>query len=265
MSRAAARLLRNVVADCAVGKRLLIPLRWLFCAAALVAAGALAPTLAAPPAGGWQAVLVAGDKAQPVFDNGIAAVANRLAAIGVPAANIHRLAADAGPGSAGLEPATASRLLQRIASLRPGPGDRCLVYITSHGERGRGVFLAAAGEHLRPAELAQALSSGCGRVPTVVIVSSCYSGLFTAPPVSAPNRIVLTAARADRPSFGCQADRTYTVYDECLIGALPQAATWRNVADATVACVSRREKELDVLPSQPQTSFGAAVQNLSVR
>ena len=243
----------------------MIPLRWLFCAAAVVAAGLVVPLFAAPLPGGWQAVLVAGDRAQPVFDNGVAAFASRLAAIGVPSASIHRLAADGGYGDPGIEPATASRLLQRIASLQPGPAGRCLVYITSHGQRGRGVWLAATGEYLRPAELAQALSSGCGRVPTVVIVSSCYSGLFAAAPVSAPNRIVLTAARVDRPSFGCQADRTYTVYDECLIGAMPQAATWRNVADATLACVSRREKEMNVLPSQPQTSFGAAVQNLSER
>ena len=243
----------------------MIPLRWLFWAAPVLAVGLVAPLIAAPLPSGWQAVLVAGDRAQPVFDNGVTALYNRLVAVGVPAGNIHRLSANGGSHHPGLEPATASRLLQRIASLRPGPGERCLVYITSHGQRGRGVWLAAGGEFLRPGELAQALSAGCGRVPTVVVVSSCYSGIFAGAPISAPNRIVLTAARADRPSFGCQADRTYTVYDECLIDAVPRASTWRDVADETMACVSRREKELDVLPSQPQALFGATVQNLTVR
>jgi hypothetical protein len=249
----------------AIGKRPLIPLRWLLIAAAMLAAGLLAPASAAPPATGWQAVLVAGDRTEPVFENGVAAFYNRLAAVGVPAANIHRLSANGGYSDPALEPATASRLLQRIASLRPRPGERCLVFITSHGQRGSGVWLAAAGEFLRPAGLAKALSAGCGKAPTVVIVSACYSGLFAVAPVSAPNRIVLTAARADRPSFGCQADRTYTVYDECLLDAIPRAATWRNVADQTAACVGHREKEMNVLPSQPQASFGAAVQGLGVR
>ena len=56
------------------------------------------------------------------------------------------------------------------------------------------------------------------------------------------NRIVLTAARRDRPSFGCQADRTYTFFDECLIGALPRASTWRAAFADTVACVGRMER-----------------------
>jgi len=72
----------------------------------------------------------------------------------------------------------------------------------------------------------------------------------------APNRLIITAARPDRPSFGCQADRTYTVFDECLLSVLPQASTWRRVYDADLACVRQRERELGVLPSQPQGFFG---------
>ena len=256
---------RQVVAALALGKRPVTSFRLLFLAVAVLAIGSVAPSTAAPPPARWQAVLIAGDKSEPVFDNGTAALYSRLAAIGVPAANIHRLSANGGYRDPAVEPATANRLLQRIASLQPRPGERCLVFITSHGRRGRGVWLAAAGEYLQPGALAQALSAGCGRVPTVVVVSACYSGMFAGGPMSAPNRIVMTAARADRPSFGCQADRTYTVYDECLLDAVPRSASWRRVAEDTNACVSRHEQELGVLPSQPQASFGAAVQDLSVR
>ena len=80
-------------------------------------------------------------------------------------------------------------------------------------------------EMLRPAALARALDAGCAGVPTVVIVSSCYSGSFARGVMAAPNRVVLTAARADRPSFGCAPERSYTVYDSCLLGALPHATT----------------------------------------
>ncbi len=229
---------------------------WLGCGPAL-SAGA--------KASGWQAVLVAGDDAEPVFDNAVAAVADWLADRGVPISDIHRLSASRTPRDSSVEPASAGRILQRIASLRARPGAGCLVFITSHGQRGEGIWLADSEEFLPPASLAQALSTGCPAVPTVVILSACYSGAFTVGAMQAPNRIILSAARADRPSFGCQADRTYTVFDECLLAALPRAPTWRAVYAASLGCVRARERQLQVLPSQPQAWFGAAVRDLPVR
>jgi len=83
--------------------------------------------------------------------------------------------------------------------------------------------------------------------------------------MAAPNRIILTAARADRPSFGCAAERTYTDYDACLLGALPHVATWHSVFTDTKNCVEAREHELDEVPSHPQASFGASVRNLPLK
>lgn len=213
----------------------------------------------------WQAVLVAGDNAQPVFDNAVNAMAHWLAERGMPGSDIHRLTADPAPVAPGVEPASAEQVLQQIASLRLRPGVGCLVYITSHGQQGEGIWLAYSGEFLRPAGLAQALSIGCSAVPTVVILSSCYSGAFTVGAMRAENRIIITAARADRPSFGCQADRTYTVFDECLLAALPRAPTWRAVYAGSFDCVRAHERQLQMPPSQPQASFGAAVRNRAVQ
>lgn len=210
----------------------------------------------------WQAVLVAGDNAQPVFDNAVASLRDWLASGGVPAQNIHAFSATQKEGAAA-EPASAERILARIAGLQPGPGGGCLVFVTSHGQRGEGIWLAYGGEFLRPAELARALSAGCARAPTVVIMSGCFTGGFTA--VHAPNRIVITAARADRPSFGCAVERTYAVFDECLLASLPREARWRSVVSATRSCVRGREGELGATPSEPQARFGAKVRNLRVR
>ncbi len=227
---------------------------------------ACGPALSAEPAASrWRAVLVAGDNAEPVFDNAVDALARWVADRGVPTADIHRLSARQASRDNAVEPASAERILQRIASLGARPGERCLIFITSHGRQGKGIWLAHSGEYLRPAGLAQALSAGCAAVPTVVILSACYSGAFAMGAMQAPNRIILSAARADRPSFGCQADRTYTVFDECLIAALPRAPTWRAVHAASRDCVRARERELHVQPSQPQASFGAAVRDLAVR
>jgi hypothetical protein len=213
----------------------------------------------------WRAVLVAGDNAQPVFDNAIRAVDTWLRAQGVPEDDVHRLSADAGPRDPNIEPATLRRVLDRIASLRAGPGDGCFVFITSHGGRGLGIYLSHDDEMLRPAALAQALARGCGAVPTVVIVSGCYSGAFARGPMAAPNRIVLTAARADRSSFGCAADRTYTDYDACLLATLAHADTWQAVSGETRDCVARRERQLGEMPSLPQAAFGAAVRRLPLQ
>jgi hypothetical protein len=223
-----------------------------------------APAGAAGASGTWQVVLAAGDDAEPVFDNATHEMNRRLASAGIPPGNIHRLSASAPELATGAEPATAELLLRRIAELPARPGDQCLIFLTSHGERGGGVWLPRSNRALTPDELARALSRGCGAVPTVVIVSACYSGSFAAGKMARSNRIVLTAARGDRPSFGCQAHRTYNFFDECLLGVLPQAATWRSVSDGADRCVRRMEHALSAQPSEPQAYFGATVAALKV-
>ena len=225
---------------------------------------ALSDATTANPAARWQVVLAAGNDAEPVFDNAARALGQRLAAAGVPAANIHRLSASGAEVGAAVEPALANVLLQRIGTLPARPGDRCLIFLTSHGERGAGLWLARSNTAVSPDQLAQALSRGCAAVPTVVVVSACYSGGFATGKMAKPNRIVLTAARNDRPSFGCQVHRVYNFFDECLLGALPKSATWRAVADGSRECVHRMERALGERPSEPQAYFGAVVANLDV-
>jgi hypothetical protein len=232
------------------------------CALALAALSCPGAAPAAPAR--WQAVLAAGDGSLPVFDDATAAFARLLRRAGVPQTNIHRLSASAAGLRAGLEPATRSRLLRRIAGLPARPGERCLVFLTSHGERGAGLWLALSGEALHPDQLARALSDGCAAVPTVVIVSGCYTGAFAAGAMRGPRRIILTAARADRPSFGCQAGRTYTFFDQCLLAALPGSASWRGVFGRTTRCVRSMEDRLRMGRSDPQDYFGPAVARLSV-
>src|SRR5437764_16252 len=55
--------------------------RWTarLCAVALLLVSGGSPTLAAKPVPGWQAVLVAADNAEPVFDNAVETIARQLA------------------------------------------------------------------------------------------------------------------------------------------------------------------------------------------
>src|ERR1700683_1617465 len=137
-----------------------------------------APGTASAKIDHWQAVLVAGDDAQPVFDNAVRASDTCLAAQGVPEADIRRLSADAKSRDPTIEPATLRRVLDSIASLNARAGDGCFVFITSHGGRGLGIYLSRNDEMLRPVALAQALARGCGGAPTGGIVFGCYRGAF---------------------------------------------------------------------------------------
>ena len=81
----------------------------------------------------------------------------------------------------------------------------------------------------------------------------------------AANRTILTAARDDRPSFGCNADRKLTVFDACVLDSLDRGLTWQVVMDKARACVAENERALGVdASSSPQMSVGADVANLLV-
>jgi hypothetical protein len=208
------------------------------------------------PANRWRTVLVAGDNGSPAFDNGIDTLRERFAAMGVRDITSYSSA----PARAGGERLASSANV--ISALRTPGGQACLVYMTSHGDE-RGFFLRPDRRLLSPASLDQALSEGCGAVPTVLIVSACHSGTFINAGTRRPNRIILAAAATDRTSFGCGANDDYTYYDQCFLQQLDGASTWAGLAQATRACVETLERRLGVRQqSRPQLFVGAAVANL---
>jgi hypothetical protein len=162
----------------------------------------------------------------------------------------------------GVRSASLSHVLDAVAAMRPGPGQGCLVFATSHGVPRRGLYLAARDEVLSPADLDRALARGCGDAPSVVVISACFSGSFAQPPMTRANRVLLTASRADRASFGCGAGRAYTVYDRCLLGALDAGGTWRSAYGRIRACVAGEEARGGFTPSAPQAWFGPALADM---
>lgn len=228
---------------------------WVACALALAGPAQAQGTAAAQPAG-WKAVLIAGSDQEPAFDNAIDALAQKLAAFGVAPKDITILK-DSGEGAAA---PTEPNLAAAFANLAPGPDEGCFVYATSHGMRGRGLVLRNERMVLDPAMLGNLLDRSCGTRPTVVVASGCYSGIYALSPfLAAPNRVILTAARPDRPSFGCNADLRYTVFDQCMLVGLGRGMEWAAVMAQVRTCVSGNEWDMQVRePSDPQLSVGAA-------
>jgi len=216
---------------------------------------------ASVPAASWRAVLIAGDSSSPAFNNGVETMRDRLQSEGVR--DIRVLAAD--PGNlAGAEVASVPNVRRALQSLgtQPQGGGACFAFLTSHGEQS-GFFLRAGRTLLSPSSLEQALDSGCGSLPTVLIVSACHSGTFLTAQSQKPNRIILTAAATERTSFGCGANDEYTNYDRCLLQSLDRAVTWRELATATRSCVEASERRLNVRQaSLPQVFVGASVAGL---
>jgi hypothetical protein len=213
----------------------------------------------------YKVVLVAGDSSLPVFDNAVDGVAARLRERdGVAQGDFQRLSAATGVvAQEGVRSASLDHVLAAVKRMGPGPGQGCFVFATSHGAAHRGLLLTAMGsEVLSPEALDRALAQGCGNAPTVVVVSGCFTGAFAQPPMARANRVVLTAARADRASFGCRAGRTYAVYDRCLLDALDAGGAWPQVYAAVQRCVGDAERRGQFVPSEPQAWFGPAVADL---
>jgi hypothetical protein len=154
-----------------------------------------------------------------------------------------------------------------LVTLAPGPDEGLIVFLTSHGQRGAGFSLEHDGGGmagvLSPADLAADLSPA-GNRPVVVLISACYSGQFLDPRgVISPSRVVLTAARRDRSSFGCGAGTDVPEWDESLIRvwkSFEPGFSWEDLARAVADDITAKEAELPAAKhSLPQSSVGMAV------
>jgi rhodanese-related sulfurtransferase len=226
---------------------------------------AAAPARLRPPAEikRWRAYLVAAHDREPVFHRAIDRIAALLATSGVQRPDIAWLSA------ATREPTrlpTRANVEAMFAPRQPARGDGCFVYLTSHGDD-RGIELVVEREtwQLAPAELGRLLDRSCGSAPTVVVVSACYSGVYVDPAVLAPNRILLTAARRDRASFGCSIDFEFSFFDGCFVENFRGAAGWAQLAEAVIGCVRDRETVNRMEPrSLPTATIGAQARGIAM-
>jgi len=240
--------------------------RWLTLFATLIAAslGGALTSAQAGPFSNWAAVVVSGDfhaahtnNPTETFDNARRDISAELIRKGFSAANLRQfsvrpeLYADTKPGKADLQP-----IYQTLKELAQKATGGCLVYFSSHGAP-QGVVLN--GELVPPAIMDEMVSGACGERPTIVIISACFSGVFI-PALQDPNRMILTAARPDRSSFGCSESDKYPYFDACMLKVLPTAHDFVAAGTAAQACVAERETETGMRPpSEPQLYVGAGL------
>jgi Peptidase C13 family len=138
--------------------------------------------------------------------------------------------------------------------------DILILFMTSHGTQG-GFVLQLPGRKMvefAPRELAKILDS-TGIQNRIVIVSACYSGSFV-PPLANDNTIVITAADAWNPSFGCAPGREWTFFGDALFNRSLQPGTdLQRAFNGARIKISEWELTDRLTPSNPQAHFGPAV------
>lgn len=211
----------------------------------------------------WKSIFIAGDNSIENFDNGREDLLRMFAGMGTVASLQLSSSRNKISEERRVYPATLDNIARAFASLQVQPGEGCFVHMTSHGLKNHGFYLALGGV-LTPAHLAELVNQKCGSAPTVILVSACYSGQFVTDELKGPNRVILTAASAERPSFGCSPDTRYTYWDGCLLRETPKARTWEEVYSKVVSCIRGKEAAAGVPSSFPQSFFGVNARNWPV-
>lgn len=146
-----------------------------------------------------------------------------------------------------------SRAIDRLSE-RSGPEDLIFLYLTSHGSADHQLVLAQprlALDDLAAPDLAALLEPLAER-NKVVVISACYSGGFIEP-LKSPNTLVITAARADRVSFGCSEQSDFTYFGRALFAeALQQTTDIAKAFTLAQTSVAEREQADHYQASEPQ-------------
>lgn len=234
--------------------------RAIWSALAALALLSVHPAQAAGPFDDWAAVVVAGDwrgsngGRTEAFDNARRDVSRLLERMGFRPENIAQFSTEPQRfKDSRLLKSEPVKIFDALRTLSTRTRSGCLVYFTSHGDP---AGVVVGDDVLPPSILARMIDSTCGGRPTVVVMSACFSGVFLRP-LAKPNRMILTAARPDRTSFGCSEDSRYPFFDDCVLKEAPASHDFADLGPSVRDCVAAREKvEGMTPPSEPQMYVG---------
>ncbi len=154
------------------------------------------------------------------------------------------------------------RALARVGSAMNRDEDVLFLFLTSHGSEQHELsldFWPMRFDKLGPQELKAALDES-GIRWRVIVVSACYSGGFV-PALADEHTIVITAASADRQSFGCSNTAEFTYFGRAYFDqALRETRSFTAAFERARELVAQREQAEKVSPpSLPQMQVGGAI------
>jgi hypothetical protein len=136
--------------------------------------------------------------------------------------------------------------------------DILFLALSSHGSSDPEISVSNSAldlQGLTGADLSAALQAS-GIKHRIIVISACHAGAFI-PALQNPNTIIITAAAADKTSFGCSDDRDLTYFGEAFYrDALPKAPTLEDAFSQAKAAIALRETQEHQKVSDPQAYFG---------
>jgi len=154
-----------------------------------------------------------------------------------------------------------SRALTRVGEQMNLDEDTLFLFLTAHGyhdHRLSAVQPPLDLASLTPTSLARLLQDA-GIKWRVIVVSACYAGGFIEP-LRDDNSIVITAASAERTSFGCEPGRDFTYFGEAYFrDALARTRSFTRAFDLAKASVAKQEAAEKLVASLPQMWVGPAI------
>ena len=149
-------------------------------------------------------------------------------------------------------------VLKGVASRMDLEQDILFLFLTSHGSAQHELSVQLEPlplNQITPDKLAKALGDA-GIKRRVILVSACYSGGFIEQ-LSGPYTVVMSAARADRSSFGCGGDFDLSFFGRAyLLEALNQQKDFLKAFQIAEARIAERELEENQIASLPQMRIG---------
>ena len=144
-------------------------------------------------------------------------------------------------------------------------GDLVVVAISTHGTKG--AVATQEGEKAKKPTILPAVRLGfllnkLGSARTIVIVSACHSGSLIEQ-LQAPERVIVTAAREDRKSYGASAVAPYTDFVRAVTRNMnPEHPSFGAVFEAAFEDVGNEETFWEFGPSYPQIRIGMEMRNI---
>jgi hypothetical protein len=151
--------------------------------------------------------------------------------------------------------------LDGVATAMNPDEDVLVLYMTSHGDEDHNLLV-----DMDPIPLDQIGATDLAGILKkrpfkwkVVIVNACYSGGFV-PELRGPGTLVLTAARADRSSFGCGSDSDMTYFGKAwLVDALNKTDNFIDAFQLAKNDIAGWETDGKLTPSEPQIDIGTGI------
>ena len=151
-------------------------------------------------------------------------------------------------------------VLLHLGQLMDRDRDTLFLFLTSHGERGELAMQLpnVALPQLTPVHLKLMLDRS-GIRNRVVVISACHSGSFV-PVVADAHTLVITAARDDRSSFGCEDRRHWTYFGDAFFNrAMRHERSFTRAFAEAKRTIAKWETAERLTPSLPQISGGEAL------